>query len=49
MYRAAKLIPAGSDIVFEMNYTANGKAAGIDQTKVGFVLANRSSGRVAAE
>ena len=38
-HRAAKLIPAGSDIVFEMHYTANGKAAGIDQTKVGFVLA----------
>ena len=38
-HRAAKLIPAGSDIVFEMHYTANGKSAGIDQTKVGFVLA----------
>jgi hypothetical protein len=25
--------------VFEMHYTANGKSAGIDQTKVGFVLA----------
>ena len=37
--KAAKLIPAGSDIVFEMHYTANGKAAGTDQTKVGFVLA----------
>jgi hypothetical protein len=37
-HKAAKLIPAGSDIVFEMHYTANGKEA-IDQTKVGFVLA----------
>ncbi|MGH9807787.1 MAG: thiol-disulfide isomerase, partial [Terriglobia bacterium] len=38
-HRAAKLIPAGSDLVFEMHYTANGKAAESDQTKVGFVLA----------
>jgi hypothetical protein len=37
-HKAAKLIPAGSDIVFEMHYTTNGKAA-TDQTKVGFVLA----------
>ena len=36
---AAKLIPAGSDIVFEMHYTANGKEEGVDQTKVGFVVA----------
>jgi hypothetical protein len=36
--RAAKLIPAGSDLVFEMHYTANGKAQD-DQTRVGFVLA----------
>jgi hypothetical protein len=36
--QAAKLIPAGSDLVFEMHYTPNGKAA-VDQTKVGFVLA----------
>jgi mono/diheme cytochrome c family protein len=39
---AAKLIPAGSDIVFEMHYTANGKEAGVDQTKVGFVLAKEA-------
>jgi hypothetical protein len=39
--RAAKLIPAGADLVFEMHYTANGKAAGVDQTKVGFVLAKQ--------
>ena len=37
-HKAAKLIPAGSDVVFEMHYTANGKEA-VDQTKVGFVLA----------
>ena len=38
-HSAAKLIPAGSDLVFEMHYTPNGKAPGLDQTKVGFVLA----------
>jgi mono/diheme cytochrome c family protein len=38
-HSAAKLIPAGSDLVFEIHYTANGKAPGVDQTKVGFVLA----------
>jgi hypothetical protein len=37
-HKAAKLIPAGSDIVFEMHYTANGTEQ-TDQTKVGFVLA----------
>jgi len=34
----AKLIPAGSDIVFQMHYTANG-SAGTDRSKVGFVFA----------
>ncbi len=38
-HRAAKLIPAGSDLVFEMHYTPNGKTAEDDLTKVGFVLA----------
>ncbi len=38
---AAKLIPAGSDLVFEMHYTANGKAPGDDQSKVGFILAKQ--------
>ena len=38
-HRAAKLIPAGSDLVFEMHYTANGQAAASDQSKVGFVFA----------
>ncbi len=39
-HKAGKLIPAGSDIVFEMHYTANGVEA-MDQTKVGFVLAKQ--------
>jgi mono/diheme cytochrome c family protein len=38
-HRAAKLIPAGADLVFEMHYTPNGKTASEDLTKVGFVLA----------
>ena len=38
-HQAAKLIPAGSDLVFEMHYTPNGKAAAEDRSKVGFVLA----------
>ncbi len=33
----AKQIKAGSDIVFQMHYTANGKA-GADQTKIGLVF-----------
>jgi hypothetical protein len=32
------LIPAGSDLVFQLHYTANGKAA-TDRTRIGFVLA----------
>ncbi len=39
-HRAAKLVPAGSDLVFEMHYTTNGKPAE-DQSKVGFVLAKQ--------
>jgi hypothetical protein len=35
---SAKLIPAGSDIVFEVHYTTNGKASQ-DRTKVGLTLA----------
>lgn len=34
----AKFIPAGSDLVFQMHYTTNGKAAS-DQTSVGMVFA----------
>jgi hypothetical protein len=36
----AKLIRAGSDIVFQLHYTANGKAAR-DRTKAGIVLAKQ--------
>lgn len=35
----AKLIKAGSDVVFQMHYTANGKSAAKDRSKVGFVFA----------
>jgi hypothetical protein len=35
---AAKLIPAGSDLIFQLHYTTKGKAAD-DQTKVGLKLA----------
>ncbi|SPE27851.1 conserved exported hypothetical protein [Candidatus Sulfopaludibacter sp. SbA3] len=34
----ARLVKAGSDVVFQLHYTANGKAAQ-DQTKVGFIFA----------
>ncbi len=34
----AKLIPAGSDLVFQMHYTTNGHAA-IDQSSIGLVFA----------
>jgi len=34
----AKLVQAGSDIILQMHYTANGKE-GVDRTKVGFVFA----------
>lgn len=36
---SAKLIPAGSDIVFQIHYTPNGKSAALDQTKIGLTLA----------
>jgi hypothetical protein len=36
----AKLIPAGSDLVFQMHYTTNGHAAS-DQTSIGLVFAKR--------
>ena len=38
LYDAAKLIPAGSDVIIGMHYTPNGKAT-TDQTRVGFTLA----------
>jgi hypothetical protein len=34
----ARLIPAGSDLIFQMHYTTNGKAA-MDQTRIGFQFA----------
>ncbi|HKS72517.1 MAG TPA: hypothetical protein VJQ82_04925, partial [Terriglobales bacterium] len=37
----AKFIPAHSDLVFQMHYTANGKAAS-DQTSVGMVFARQA-------
>jgi len=37
----AKLIPAGSDLVFQMHYTANGHA-GSDQTGVGLIFAKQA-------
>jgi hypothetical protein len=36
----AKLVPSGSDLVFQMHYTANGRAAS-DQTAVGIVFATQ--------
>jgi hypothetical protein len=35
---SAKLVPKGSDVVFEVHYTANGEA-GADRSKIGLVLA----------
>jgi hypothetical protein len=37
----AKLIPAGSDIVFQIHYTTNGQE-GVDRTKIGFVFAKNA-------
>ena len=34
----ARLIPKGSDLVFQMHYTTNGKA-GADQSRIGFIFA----------
>ena len=36
----AKLMKAGSDLVFQMHYTANGKSAATDKTSVGLIFAN---------
>jgi hypothetical protein len=41
---SAKLVPKGSDIVFEIHYTAVGKAT-TDRSKVGFVLAKAAPSR----
>jgi len=37
-WNAGKLVPAGSDIIFSLHYTANGKAT-VDRTKIGFNVA----------
>ena len=36
----ARLVPAGSDLVFQVHYTANGKPA-VDRTRIGLVFAKR--------
>ncbi len=36
----AKLIPAGSDLIFQIHYTTNGKTA-LDQTRLGLVFATQ--------
>jgi len=35
----ARFIPKGSDVIFQMHYTSNGKAAS-DKSRIGFVFAN---------
>lgn len=42
--RAAKLIPAGADIVFSLHYTPNGKEV-VDRPAVGFTLARQEPQR----
>ena len=37
-WNAGKLVPAGSDMVFSLHYTTNGKAV-VDRTKIGFTIA----------
>jgi len=37
-WNAGKLVPAGSDMVVSLHYTANGKAT-VDRTKIGFTVA----------
>ena len=37
----AKYIPAGSDLVFQMHYTSNGKA-GADETRIGLIFAKET-------
>jgi len=36
----AKFVPAGSDLVFQMHYTTNGKSV-MDQSSVGMVFAKQ--------
>ncbi len=40
----AKLIPAGSDLVFQMHYTTNGRASS-DQTRLGLVFVSQAPSR----
>jgi hypothetical protein len=44
VYHAAKLIPAGSDLLVQIHYTPNG-AATTDQTQIGFTLAKEPAPR----
>jgi hypothetical protein len=44
LHHAAKLIPAGSDLVLQMHYTPNGTAT-TDQTQIGFTLAKEEPAR----
>jgi len=44
LYNSAKLIPAGSDIVFQMHYTPNGKEA-TDLPRIGFTVAKTAPER----
>jgi len=37
-WNAGKLVPAGSDMIFSLHYTTNGKAV-VDRTKIGFTVA----------
>jgi hypothetical protein len=37
-WNAGKLVPAGSDIIFSLHYTTNGKAT-VDRTRIGFTVA----------
>ena len=39
-WNAGRLIPAGSDMVFSIHYTPNGKTAVVDRSKVGFTISN---------
>ena len=38
----AKFIPAGSDLVFQMHYTANGHAAASDQSSIGLIFSKHA-------
>ncbi len=40
----AKFIPAGSDLVFQMHYTANGRAAS-DQSSIGLIFSKHAPGQ----